>query len=144
VSRTDKRAGQSIDPPFDGVDVVAARVEAVTRTSLRVLVAQPVAHRQQHRWTREVLAGDELEVGALIRQLPKNGVGHGGIDSCDSVERTAKATVSGEILSVGRPNLERYLVNSAPTAMVGSLFWNSPGVRHGLEIASRWFTPPRN
>ena len=101
VSRTEQRAGQFVDPPFDCVDVVAARVEAVTRTFLRVLVAQPVAHRQQHRWTREVLAGDELEVGALIRQLPKNGVGHGGIDSCDSVERSGESdSLRGD--SVGR------------------------------------------
>jgi hypothetical protein len=56
----------------------------------------------------------------------------------------AKATVSGEMPLLRRPNLERYLVNSAPATMVGSLFWIAQAFGVASEVAPRWFTPPCN
>ena len=46
---------------LDGVDVLAAGVEAVSDGALGVLVGQPGAHRQQHRRRGVVLRGDQLE-----------------------------------------------------------------------------------
>ena len=36
---------------------------------LGVLVGEPVAHREQHRWRGVVLAGDELQLVTLAVQL---------------------------------------------------------------------------
>ena len=58
---------------LDGVDVVAAGVEAVVRVAFGVLVGEQVAHRQLGGQRRVVLAGDELEIGPLVRQFLDDG-----------------------------------------------------------------------
>ena len=63
---------------LDGVDVLAAGVEAVADRALGVLVGEPGAHRQQHRRRGVVLAGDQLERGALVGELGACGLGDHG------------------------------------------------------------------
>ena len=58
---------------LDGVDVLAAGVEPVPHGALGVLVREPRAHRQQHRRRGIVLAGDELQRGALVGQFGADG-----------------------------------------------------------------------
>ena len=58
---------------LDRVDVLAARVEAVPHRALGVLVAQPVAHREQRRQRGVVLGRDQLERAALVGQLGADG-----------------------------------------------------------------------
>ena len=55
---------------LDGVDVLAAGVEAAADGALGVLVAEPVAHGQQHGRGGVVLAGDQLERLALVGRAP--------------------------------------------------------------------------
>ena len=68
---------------LDGVDVLAAGVEAVPDGALGVLVGQPGAHGQQHGGRGVVLRGDQLERGALVGQLGAGGVGDPGLDGLD-------------------------------------------------------------
>ena len=75
---------------LDGVDVAAAGVEAAADGALGVLVAEPVAHRQQHGRGGVVLAGDQLEHVALVGDLPADGVGDARLDGPDDVERAAE------------------------------------------------------
>ena len=79
-------AGELARAQLNRVDVVAARVEAVTRSALGVLVAQPIAHGQQHRWAGEVLARDQLEMSPLVDQLREDGRGDVRLDASDGVE----------------------------------------------------------
>ena len=72
VVAAEQALGQLDGAALDGVDVLAAGVEAVAGRALGVLVRQPVAHGQQGRRGGEVLAGDQLEVGPLVGQLGRD------------------------------------------------------------------------
>ena len=72
---------------LDGVDVLAAGVEAVADRALGVLVAEPGAHRQQHGRRGVVLAGDQLQRGALVGELLAGGLGDPRLDRGDHLER---------------------------------------------------------
>ena len=72
---------------LDGVDVLAGGVEAVTDRALGVLVAEPGAHRQQHRRRGVVLRGDQLQRGALVGELLACGLRHTGLHRGDHLER---------------------------------------------------------
>ena len=87
VVGTEQGPGELGRPRLDGVDVAAPGVVAMSRHALGVLVGQPVAHCQQHGGGREVLTGDQLEVGSLVGQLGQDRVGHFGGDTGDDVER---------------------------------------------------------
>ena len=71
---------------LDGVDVLAAGVEAVADGALGVLVAEPGAHGQQHGRRGVVLARDQLERAALVDQLLAGRVGDPGLDRGDHLE----------------------------------------------------------
>ena len=70
VRRAEQLAGVLGGERLDGVDVLAAGVEAVADRALGVLVAEPGAHRQQHRRRGVVLAGDQLERARAGRRAP--------------------------------------------------------------------------
>jgi len=74
---------------LDGVDVLTAGVEAVPDRALGVLVAQPGAHRQQHRQRRVVLARDELQRTSLVCQLLLRRRGDPRFDRSDDLEDLA-------------------------------------------------------
>ena len=69
VRRAEQLAGVLGGDRLDGVDVLAAGVEAVADGALGVLVAKPVAHGQQHGGAGVVLAGDQLQRRALVGQF---------------------------------------------------------------------------
>ena len=71
---------------LDGVDVLAAGVEAVTHGALGVLVAEPGAHRHQHGRRGVVLAGDELERGTLVGELGAGRLGDPRLHRGDDLE----------------------------------------------------------
>ena len=71
---------------LDGVDVLAAGVEAVSDGALGVLVRQPGAHGQQHGRRGVVLRGDELQRAALVGQLLPGRLGHPGFDALDHLQ----------------------------------------------------------
>ena len=75
---------------LDGVHVVAAGVEAVAGRALGVLIAEPVAHREEDGGRGEVLAGDELEVRTLVGELLADAVGDFGERGADDVEGGAE------------------------------------------------------
>ena len=91
VLGAEERASQVVRTRLDRIDVVAARVQAVARSALGVLVAQPVAHREQHRGAGEVLARDQLEVGPLVDELTQDRVRDVGFHAGDGVERGGEA-----------------------------------------------------
>ena len=72
---------------LDGVDVLAAGVEAVPDRALGVLVGEPRAHGQQDGRRGVVLARDELERGALVGELLAGRLGDPGLDGGDDLER---------------------------------------------------------
>ena len=72
---------------LDLVDVLAAGVEAVPDGALGVLVAEPVAHGQQDRRRRVVLAGDQLQLAALVPELALDELSDGRLAAGDDVER---------------------------------------------------------
>ena len=72
VLRPEQLAGLLVGEGLDGVDIVAAGVEAVIRKSFAVLVGQQVPHGALHGKRGEVLAGDQLQMGALVRELLDN------------------------------------------------------------------------
>ena len=76
---------------LDGVDVLAAGVEAVTDGALGVLVAEPGAHRQQDGGGRVVLARDQLQRGPLVGEFGPGGVGDAG----STVAITSSAALVG-------------------------------------------------
>ena len=80
--------GQIDRAGFNGVDVVAARIEPVVRISLGILVREEVALGQLHRKRAVVLAGDHLEVGALVGQLGHDGPRDFGRRPVDALERS--------------------------------------------------------
>jgi hypothetical protein len=75
---------------LDGVHVLAAGIEAAADGALGVLVAEPVAHREQHRRGRVVLAGDELQRLALVVQFLGDRVGDARLDVPDHVQGGAE------------------------------------------------------
>ena len=89
VRCAEQRAGVFGGELLDGVDVPATRVEAVTDRPLRVLVAQPGAHRQQHGGRGVVLAGDQLQGLALIGELLPHRCRDVGLDGSNHLERIA-------------------------------------------------------
>ena len=70
VRRAEQLAGVLGGERLDGVDVLAAGVEAVADRALGVLVAEPGAHGQQHGRRGVVLARDQLERAALVGAAP--------------------------------------------------------------------------
>src|SRR2546425_12643594 len=75
---------------LDGVDVVAAGVEAVAGRAFGVLIAEPVAHREEDGRRGEVLAGDELEVRTLVSELLADALGDFRKGGADDVEGGAE------------------------------------------------------
>jgi len=71
---------------LDSVDVAAAGVEAAADGALGVLVAEPVAHRQEGGRGGVVLGGDQLEHLALVADLLADRVGHARLDGADHIE----------------------------------------------------------
>ena len=61
VRRAEQLAGVLGRERLDGVDVLAAGVEAVADRALGVLVGEPGAHREQHGGRGVVLARDQLQ-----------------------------------------------------------------------------------
>ena len=72
---------------LDCVDVVAARVEAVERIPLGVLVGEEVTLGELDGQRRVVLACDHLEIAALVCNLGNNAPGYPGIDLAYALER---------------------------------------------------------
>ena len=89
VRRAEQRLGVVGGGLLDGVDVLAAGVEPVPDRALGVLVRQPGAHRQQDGGRGVVLAGDQLQRGALVGQLAADRAGDGRLDGVDHLERVA-------------------------------------------------------
>jgi hypothetical protein len=85
VVAAEQALGQLHGPALDGVDVLAAGVEAVARRALGILVREPVAHGEQGGRGGEVLRGDQLEVGPLVGQLGRHGGGDLGRHLADHV-----------------------------------------------------------
>jgi hypothetical protein len=112
VVAAEQALGQLHGPALDGVDVVAAGVEAVPGRALGVLVRQPVAHGQQGCRGGEVLAGDQLEVGPLVGQLGRDGRGdlgrrladhlHGGREGDGLGADAAQVGVGADGAEIGR------------------------------------------
>lgn len=75
---------------LDGVDVATAGVEAAADGALGVLVAEPVAHREEGGRGGVVLGGDQLEHLALVVDLLADGVGDARLDGADHVESGAE------------------------------------------------------
>ena len=90
VLGAEERLRQLDGARLDGVDVVAAGVEAVAGRALGVLIAEPVAHREEDGGRGEVLAGDELEVRTLVGELLADAVGDFGEGGADDVEGGAE------------------------------------------------------
>ncbi len=121
---------------LDGVDVAAAGVEAAAGGALGVLVAEPVAHGEQDGRGGVVLAGDELERGALVVDLLADGGGDPRFDLADHVEGGAEGGVGGG--GGGRVRLRGHgglLKGRSGAQALG----NCVVIRHGA--ASRWSIP---
>ena len=82
--------GQLDGARLDSVDVVAAGVEAVAGRAFGVLIAEPVAHREEDGRRGEVLTGDELEVRTLVGELLPDALGDLGEGGADDVEGGAE------------------------------------------------------
>jgi hypothetical protein len=91
VLGAEQRLGHVRAVRLDGVDVVAARVEAVARVALGVLVVEQVAHRLLDGQRRVVLAGDQLDVGPLINQLLHHPFRDQRVDAAHPVDRRVEA-----------------------------------------------------
>ena len=87
VRRAEQLAGVLGGHGLDGVDVLAAGVEAMADRALGVLVGEPRAHGQQHGRRRVVLAGDELQRRSLVHQLLAGRLGDAGLHRADDLER---------------------------------------------------------
>jgi hypothetical protein len=72
---------------LDLIDALAAGIEPVADGALGVLVGEPVPHRQQYGELGVVLAGDELQLAALVVELVHGRRGDVGNDLTDHVER---------------------------------------------------------
>ncbi len=103
VGRPEQLAGVFGGEGLDGVDVLAARVEAVPDGALGVLVGEPGAHGQQHRGRRVVLAGDQLERITLVGKLFARRRGDPRFDGLDDLERGSVRGARGVgVLGAGR------------------------------------------
>ena len=67
--RPEQLASLLVGKSLDGVDIVASGIESVIWKSLAVLVGQQVSHGCLHGKGGEILAGDQLQVGALVCKL---------------------------------------------------------------------------
>ncbi len=103
VRGAEQRLGVVGGELLDGVDVLAAGVEAVPDRALGVLVREPVAHRQQHGRRGVVLAGDQLERGALVGELLPDRLRDARLDGADDLERGAVGGADGVGGVLGRP-----------------------------------------
>ena len=72
---------------LDRVDVVATGVESVSGIPLGVLVGEEIALGELHGERAEILAGDQLEIGALVGELLGDRVGDRGRDRRNGVQR---------------------------------------------------------
>ena len=88
VIGVEQRLGVVSGERLDLVDELASGVVAHVGRALGVLVAEPVAHGEQHGGRCVVLAGDQLELAALIPKFSANVVGHVWLDCGDHVERS--------------------------------------------------------
>ena len=86
AARRTARSACSAASRLDGVDVLAAGVEAVPDGALGVLVGEPGAHRQQHRGRGVVLAGDQLQRIPLIGKLFAGRGGDAWFDRFDDLQ----------------------------------------------------------
>ena len=72
---------------LDGVDVLAAGVEAVADGALGVLVAQPGAHGREYRQAGVVLGRDELQRRALVGEFLTRRGGDAGLHLLDHAQK---------------------------------------------------------
>ena len=144
VIGAEQRAGKFVGSRLDDVDVVAARIQTMTRRPLRVLVAQPVPHRQQDRRTRVVLAGDQLQVSSLIDQLAQDRSSDSWIDASDRVEGRGEADRLARHPLHADAEPREIGLQQAADGHRGSSLHNGPGARHDSEDAPRWSIPPHN
>ena len=86
VRRTEQLLGVLGGYRLDGVDVLAAGVEAVPDGALGVLVGEPGAHGEQHRGRGVVLAGDQLQRISLIGKLFARRGGDARFDRFDDLQ----------------------------------------------------------
>ena len=139
VRGAEERFGMVGGQRFDGVDVLAAGVEAVADRALGVLVAEPGAHGEQHRRRGVVLAGDELQRGALVGELVADGVGDPGLDGADHVEGRRYAVLAARASKEGA-------AKDVACVMAGSCVASSECVSGRpagfLGAAPRWSVPP--
>ena len=138
VLRSEQLAGVLGGQRLDGVDVLAAGVEAVTDRALGVLVAEPGAHRHEHSRGRVVLARDELEGRALVGELGAGGLRDAGLHGGDDLEGLA-VRAAGEAGDVGHGRQP----TARPSEAVG---WTAPRERcdvHRTENPSHaHYMPP--
>jgi hypothetical protein len=151
VLGTEQPAGEVYRVALDRVDVLAPGVEAMAGGPLAVLVAQPVAHREQHRGRGEVLAGDQLELRTLVGELATQALDHFGGDASNNVEGRRVGDRLGRELGPGVAGHVFPQVAIEPRVGHGRLLplqpdpsgFRRPGVRLDL-VAPRWSIPPRN
>ena len=86
VRRAEQLLGVLSGHALNGVDVLAAGVEAVPDGALGVLIRQPGAHRQQHRGRGVVLAGDQFERISLVGKLFARRRGDAGLNRLDDLQ----------------------------------------------------------
>ena len=86
---------------LDGVHVLAARVEAVPDGALCVFVAQPGAHRREHRQAGVVLGGDQLQRCALVGELVADGLTDPWLHLPDDAQQGAVGRRDGGVVIHG-------------------------------------------
>ena len=112
VRRAEQLAGVLGGHALDGVDVLAAGVEAVPDGAFGVLVGQPAAHGQQHGGRGVVLAGDQLERITLVGKLFACRRGDPRLDGLDDLQRRAVGGAGGVgVLGAGRRSVEVTVVS---------------------------------
>src|SRR5205809_7584699 len=141
VLGAEERLRQLDGARFDGVDVVAAGVEAVAGRALGVLIAEPVAHREEDGGRGEVLAGDELEVRTLVGELLPDAVGDLGEGCADDVEGGAEGDGFGRGCRGSGGGWLRFhgpspRLRTRDSGLV-------PRRAAVVRVASRWSIPPR-
>ena len=73
VRRAEELFGTLVGQIFNRVDVVAPRIEPVMGNPLGIFIGEQVRHGALRRQRRKVLAGDHLDVAALVGKLGDNG-----------------------------------------------------------------------
>ena len=88
---------------LNGVDVLAAGVEAVTGGTLGVLVGEPGTHGRKDGQGCVVLGSDELEGMTLVGQFGSGGLRNPGLNLCDRVEHGAvsRGQLLGDVAGCG-------------------------------------------